>query len=171
MCKTVNLLVILVFSVLLWSFDYGSGLTVWGFWWYCGLSCPDDDQCLEFVPPPLCRICVTVLVFTLVSLLVVSCFTLKVSFLLCPAWVWLHFSDLAWWFSPAVRCFLLCAVVVDLVMCSLALGSLVHLKKCFVTLCWCLCPVQLFSTTRPAPFNFSCAGKKVSGDGLQPTCF
>lgn len=66
MCKTVNLLVILVFSVLLWSFDYGSDFTVWGFWWYCGLSCPDDDQCLEFVPPPLCCICVTVLVFTLV---------------------------------------------------------------------------------------------------------
>lgn len=149
-----------------WSHCLRLLVILWTFlsrWWSVSGVCASPSvsylcYCLSFHP------CVW-------SLLVVSCFTLKVSFLLCPAWVWLHFSDLAWWFSPAVRCFLLCAVVVDLVMCSLALGSLVHLKKCFVTLCWCLCPVQLFSTTRPAPFNFSCAGKKVSGDGLQPTCF
>lgn len=149
------------FLVILWNFRLW-----WTFlsgWWSVSRVCASPSvsflcYCLSF------HACVW-------SLLVVSCFTLKVSFLLCPAWVWLHFSDLAWWFSPAVHCFLLCAVVLDLVLCSLALGSLVHLKKFFVTLCWCLCPVQLFSTTRPAPFNFSCAGKKVSGYGLQPTCF
>lgn len=101
MCKTVNLLVVLVFSVLLWSFDYGSDLTVWGFWWYCGLSCPDDDQCLEFVPPPLCRICVTVIVSPL-CLVSFGCFLFyfegQFSFVSCvslASFLWLGLMVLA----------------------------------------------------------------------------